>query len=257
MSDNYDFDEITFAILKKELLWKKDQFINFKRSITKPVGTMTKKQKEEKSKEQQEDFVKKKLADDKYDTIKQLVKLYTQEVQKRRLKNVGGGGSSEELEILTDQIEEYKNAISRSKEHIVKMKEKIKRFVEERKGYESVMYDKTMKEEQMSKELSKFKDKLKQAERIMWDSRADINYKFHFYGEGGFQMTPEDEDFEGDELNYWDKPAGVQQGGSSEVKRWSKKFATEEEENEYYSDENIAKRYEEQKAKELAKKQSA
>jgi len=181
----------------------------------------------------------------------QLANLYCQEVQKRQLKNAGGGGSSEELEILTDQIEEYKNAISRSKEHIGKMKEKIKRLVEERKGYESVMYDKTMKEEQMSKELSKFKDKLKQAERIMWDSRADINYKFHFYGEGGFQMTPEDEDFEDDGLNYWDKPAGVQEGGSSEDKRWSKEFATEEEENEYYSEENIAKRYAEKKAKKL------
>jgi len=241
MSDNYDFDEITFAILKKELLWKKDQFINFKRSITKPVGTMTKKQKEDKNKEQQEDFVKKKLADDKYDTIKQLVKLYTQEVQKRRLKNVGGGGSSEDLEILTDQIEEYKNALSRSKEHIVKMKEKIHRLAEERKCHQSVIYDKTMKEEKMSNELKKFKDKLKQAERIMWENRKNIDYEFEFYGEGQFDMTPEEEDEVIDDSIYGDLDAPKPQSSGS-IPRFSVEFATEEEFNEYWSAENVAKR---------------
>jgi archaellum component FlaC len=222
MTDNYDY-EICKAVCGKVLQFRnKTHKPNFNRLLK--SGDMT-------------------------NLTIQLANLYTKEVQKRQLKNAGGGGSSEELEILTDQIEEYKNAVNRSKEHIGKMKAKIKRFVEERKGYESVIDDIKMREEKMSDELKKFKDKLKQAERIMWENRKNIDYEFEFYGDGDWDMTPDMEDLEDDELNYWDKPAGVQQGGSSEVKRWSKEFATEEEENEYYSEENMAKRYAEQVAK--------
>jgi len=183
----------------------------------------------------------------------QLANLYTKEVQKRQLKNAGGGGSSEEIEFLTDRLEETRNALSNSNKVRLKKSETVKRLVEERKGYESVIEDIKMREEKMSKELKKCNHKLKQAERIMWENRKNIDYEFEFYGEGAFQMTPEEED-EGidQELNYWDTPNGVQQGGSSEVKRWSKEFATEEEENEYYSEENMAKRY----AEKLKKKQS-
>jgi archaellum component FlaC len=170
----------------------------------------------------------------------QLANLYCKEVQKRQLKNAGGGGSSEELEILTDQIEEYKNAISRSKEHIVKMKEKIKRLTEERKGYESVIEEIKMREEKMSNELSKFKDKLKQAERIMWENRKNIDYEFVFYGEGQFDMSPEEEDEVIDDSIYGDLDAPKPQG--TPAPRFSLEFATEEEYNEYWSDENVAKR---------------
>tara|TARA_R110002020_G_scaffold163547_2_gene349592 strand:- start:311 stop:991 length:681 start_codon:yes stop_codon:yes gene_type:complete len=223
MTDNYDY-EMCKVICGKVLQFKnKSQKPNFNRLLK--SGDMT-------------------------NLTIQLANLYCKEVQKRQLKNAGGGGSSEELEFLTDQIEEYKNAVSRSKEHIVKMKEKIHRLVEERKGYESVIEDIKMREEKMSKELKKCNHKLKEAERIMWENRKNIDYEFEFYGDGDWDMTPKEED-EGidDELNYWDKPAGVQQGGSSEVKRWSNEFATEEEENEYYSEENMAKRYAEQVAK--------
>mgnify|MGYP003659545965 CR=1 FL=1 len=223
MTDNYDY-EMCKVICGKVLQFKnKSQKPNFNRLL--------------------------KDGDIKTNLTIQLANLYCKEVQKRQLKNAGGGGSSEELEFLTDQIEEYKNAVSRSKEHIVKMKEKIHRLVEERKGYESVIEDIKMREEKMSKELKKCNHKLKEAERIMWENRKNIDYEFEFYGDGDWDMTPDMEDLEDDELNYWDKPAGVQQGGSSEVKRWSNEFATEEEENEYYSEENMAKRYAEQVAK--------
>ena len=171
----------------------------------------------------------------------QLANLYCKEVQKRQLKNAGGGGSSEELEFLTDQLEETRNALSRSKEHIARMKEKIHRLAEDQKCHQSVIYDKTMREEKMSNELSKFKSKLKQAERIMWDNRKNIDYEFHFYGEGGFQMTPEEEDFEGDDSVYGDLNAPKPQGTTKEP-RFSLQFATEAEYNEYWSEEKMAER---------------
>jgi len=214
MTDNYDF-EMCKLICGKVLQFKnKSQKPNFNRLL--------------------------KDGDIKTNLTIQLANLYCQEVQKRQLKNAGGGGSSEELEILTDQIEEYKNAISRSKEHIGKMKEKIHRLAEERKCHQSVIYDKTMKEEKMSNELKKFKDKLKEAERIMWENRKNIDYEFEFYGEGQFDMTPEEEDEEIDDAIYGDLDAPKPQG--TPAPRFSLEFATEAEYNEYWSAENVAKR---------------
>ncbi len=214
MTDNYDF-EMCKLICGKVLQFKnKSQKPNFNRLL--------------------------KDGDIKTNLTIQLANLYCKEVQKRQLKNAGGGGSSEELEILTDQIEEYKNAISRSKEHIGKMKEKIHRLAEERKCHQSVIYDKTMKEEKMSNELKKFKDKLKEAERIMWENRKNIDYEFEFYGEGQFDMTPEEEDEEIDDAIYGDLDAPKPQG--TPAPRFSLEFATEAEYNEYWSAENVAKR---------------
>ena len=214
MTDNYDF-EMCKLICGKVLQFKnKSQKPNFNRLL--------------------------KDGDIKTNLTIQLANLYCKEVQKRQLKNAGGGGSSEELEILTDQIEEYKNAISRSKEHIGKMKEKIHRLAEERKCHQSVIYDKTMKEEKMSNELKKFKDKLKEAERIMWENRKNIDYEFEFYGEGQFDMTPEEEDEEIDDAIYGDLDAPKPQG--TPAPRFSLEFETEAEYNEYWSDENVAKR---------------
>ena len=214
MTDNYDY-EMCKVICGKVLQFKnKSQKPNFNRLL--------------------------KDGDIKTNLTIQLANLYCKEVQKRQLKNAGGGGSSEELEILTDQIEEYKNAVSRSKEHIVKMKEKIHRLAEERKCHQSVIYDKTMKEEKMSNELSKFKDKLKQAERIMWENRKNIDYEFEFYGEGQFDMTPKEEEEEIDDSIYGDLDAPKPQG--TPAPRFSLEFATEAEYNEYWSDENVAKR---------------
>jgi len=214
MTDNYDF-EMCKLICGKVLQFKnKSQKPNFNRLL--------------------------KDGDIKTNLTIQLANLYCKEVQKRQLKNAGGGGSSEELEILTDQIEEYKNAISRSKEHIGKMKEKIHHLAEERKCHQSVIYDKTMKEEKMSNELKKFKDKLKEAERIMWENRKNIDYEFEFYGEGQFDMTPEEEDEEIDDTIYGDLDAPKPQG--TPAPRFSLEFETEAEYNEYWSDENVAKR---------------
>jgi len=215
MTDNYDF-EMCKLICGKVLQFKnKSQKPNFNRLL--------------------------KDGDIKTNLTIQLANLYCKEVQKRQLKNAGGGGSSEELEILTDQIEEYKNALSRSKDHIAKMKDKIHRLVEERKCHQSVIYDKTMKEEKMSNELKKFKDKLKEAERIMWENRKNIDYEFEFYGEGQFDMTPEEEDEVIDDSIYGDLDAPKPQSSGS-IPRFSLEFATEEEYNEYWSAENIAKR---------------
>ncbi len=214
MTDNYDF-EMCKLICGKVLQFKnKSQKPNFNRLL--------------------------KDGDIKTNLTIQLANLYCKEVQKRQLKNAGGGGSSEELEILTDQIEEYKNALSRSKDHIAKMKEKIHRLAEERKCHQSVIYDKTMKEEKMSNELKKFKDKLKEAERIMWENRKNIDYEFEFYGEGQFDMTPEEEDEEIDDAIYGDLDAPKPQG--TPAPRFSLEFATEAEYNEYWSAENVAKR---------------
>ena len=214
MTDNYDY-EMCKVICSKVLQFKnKSQKPNFNRLL-------------------KDGDINKNL------TI-QLANLYCKEVQKRQLKNAGGGGSSEELEFLTDQLEEYKNAVSRSKEHIGKMKEKIHRLAEERKCHQSVIYDKTMKEEKMSNELKKFKDKLKEAERIMWENRKNIDYEFEFYGEGQFDMTPKEEEEEIDDSIYGDLDAPKPQG--TPAPRFSLEFATEAEYNEYWSDENVAKR---------------
>tara|TARA_R110001632_G_scaffold202615_2_gene325775 strand:+ start:13907 stop:14647 length:741 start_codon:yes stop_codon:yes gene_type:complete len=214
MTDNYDY-EMCKVICSKVLQFKnKSQKPNFNRLL-------------------KDGDINKNL------TI-QLANLYCKEVQKRQLKNAGGGGSSEELEFLTDQLEETRNALSNCKKNLAKKSETVKRLTEERKGYESVIEEIKMREEKMKNELSKLRDKLKQAERIMWDNRKNINYKFHFYGEGGFEDKPEDEDFEMDDSIYGDLDAPKPQG--TPAPRFSLEFATEAEYNEYWSAENIAKR---------------
>tara|TARA_R100000664_G_C2690740_1_gene94957 strand:+ start:73 stop:735 length:663 start_codon:yes stop_codon:yes gene_type:complete len=214
MTDNYDY-EMCKVICGKVLQFKnKSQKPNFNRLL--------------------------KDGDIKTNLTIQLANLYTKEVQKRQLKNAGGGGSSEELEFLTDQLEETRNALSNSNKVRLKKSETVKRLTEERKGYESVIEEIKMREEKMSNELSKFKDKLKQAERIMWENRKNIDYEFVFYGEGQFDMSPEEEDEEIDDSIYGDLDAPKPQG--TPAPRFSLEFATEEEYNEYWSDENVAKR---------------
>ena len=214
MTDNYDY-EMCKVICGKVLQFKnKSQKPNFNRLL--------------------------KDGDIKTNLTIQLANLYCKEVQKRQLKNVGVGGSSEKIESLTDEIEEKSNALANCKKNLVKKSETVKRLTEERKGYESVIEEIKMREEKMSNELSKFKDKLKQAERIMWENRKNIDYEFVFYGEGQFDMSPEEEDEVIDDSIYGDLDAPKPQG--TPAPRFSLEFATEEEYNEYWSDENVAKR---------------